>query len=442
MTKHASPLRFFLALPNSFFVLMQRAWLSGSGVITVLAIAYNLTPAEQGWYYAFQSVAAIYILFDFGLSALIVQVTAKEAMGLALAADGELIGDGAPRAAGFIKGVQRWYNYSAAACWILLPVGALVFQGRASSLASNWIWPWVLLVLSTSASQIVSPWPFILEGLGQIREAYLLRLGQGIVGSVLVWAALFWGASIYAAAMRPLAITVVAIAWFTLTRPRLLRQIWAGNTAAFAWKDQISGLHGRTAVSWVAGYVLIHLYVPVLFSASGPTVAGQFGLSMTIANTLALFAQSWVTSSFPMLAQAAASRNWRRMDHAFSVAFRFGVSLYLAGAVAVLLGFRALEGTHYGSRLLPLPELSVMLLAFFATHIATLLETQVRAYRRDPFALNSATCALITLIAVFPAAHAYAAMGVASLSALVSVAIRLPWSAYLFRRSNRRWRYA
>lgn len=440
MTERTSPLHFFLALPNSLFVLIQRAWLSGSGVITVLAVTYSLTSAEQGWYYAFQSVAAISILFDFGLSAILVQVTAKEAIGLAAGADGHILGEGAPRMIGFIKGVQRWYNYTAAACWLLLPVGMLVFHGRASSLDSNWIWPWGLLVLSISASQFVLPWPFILEGLGRIREAYLLRLGQGVVGSLLLWAALFWGAGIYAVAMRPLAMTVVTVAWFALTRPGLLRQIRAGTTAAFAWKEQIARLHGRTAVSWVAGYMLMHLYVPVLFSASGPTVAGRFGLSMTIANTLALFAQSWAASSFPLLAQAAASKDWGRMDHAFRVAFRFGVSLYMAGAGAVLLGCWALQGTHYGSRLLPLPELSVMLLAFFATHIATLLETQVRAYRRDPFALNSAVCALITLVAVFPAAHAYAAMGVASLSAFVSVAIRMPWSAWLFHRSNRHWR--
>jgi hypothetical protein len=439
MTKNP---RFFLSVPNSVIVLTQRAWLAGSGVITVLVIIYSLTSAEQGWYYTFQSFAAISILFDFGLSAIIVQMTVKESMGLTFAPNGELVGNSVLRMIGFVKGVQRWYNYSAVACWLLLPVGMLILYQRTALVNSSWIWPWGLLILFTSVNQIVVPWPFILEGLGRVRESYLLRLGQGIFGSVLLWAALLSGLGIYAVAMRPQAMSNIASGWWLAhSRSRLPSQIKSGTTATYAWKKQIGKLHKKTAVSWIAGYVLMHLYVPILFSVSGPTAAGQLGLSMTIANTLVLLSQSWITSSFPLLSQSAASMDWMHMDHIFLKPFRLGVTLYLLGAGTFLLACYALEGTHYGSRLLPIPELSVLLIAFFATHIASMLETQVRAYRRDPFALNSAVCAFITLAAVFPAVQAFGLIGVVTLSAFVSIAVRLPWSAYLFRRSNQQWRH-
>lgn len=441
MIKNGLLLRFFVSIPNSIIVLTQRAWLSGSGVITVFVIVYSLTSAEQGWYYTFQSVAAISILFDFGLSAIIVQMTVKESMGLTFGTNGELVGNAVSRTIGFIKGVQRWYNYSALACWTLFPVGVLIFYQGTALISSNWIWPWVLLVLFTSINQIVLPWPFILEGLGRVRESYLLRLGQGIFGSVLLWAALLSGLGIYAVIMRPLAMIVIASGWLALSGSGLLSQIRSGTIAAFAWKKQIGKLHKQTAVSWIAGYALMHLYVPILFSVSGPTAAGQLGLSMTIANTLVLLSQSWITSSFPLLSQSAASRDWMRMDHIFLKPFRLGVTLYLFGAGTFLLARYALEGTHYGSRLLPIPELAVLLIAFFATHIASMLETQVRAYRRDPFALNSAVCAFITLAAIFPAVQAFGVIGVVTLSAFVSIAVRLPWSGYLFRRSNKQWRH-
>lgn len=426
--------------PNTFFVLLQRVWQTVAGVLTVAAVTYALSPAEQGWYYTFQSVAAIYILFDLGLSTLIVQVTAREALGVGSGPEGELVGEQAQRLAGFLHAIQRWFGYSALACWLLLPAGALIFHGRASSVGGAWIFAWGLLVLATSASQIALPWPFVLEGLGRIREAYLLRLAQGVVGSVLLWTALLCGLSIYSVAMPALASIAVAGAWLLRSRPGLASQVRHADAQMYPWKEQIAALHARTAVSWVAGYVLMHLYVPVLFRVGGAVAAGQLGLSLTVANMLSLLGQSWVTSRMPMLAQAAAKREWGRMDRAFHLAFAYGLGFYLVGAVAVLGGAWLISGTRFASRVLPIGPLALLLLGMLGTHVATLLATQVRAYRRDPFAWNSACSAGLTLAGVVPAALVGGGAGIVALIAAVGCLVRLPWVGWIYVRSNRDWR--
>ncbi len=429
-------------LPDSMFVLAQRAWLSGSGLITAVVVAYTLTSAEQGWYYAFLSISSISILFDLGLSALLVQVTAKETMGLEWTHDGQVVGAGADRLAGFVKGVWRRYQVSALACLLLVPIGILVFRGRTSTLSFDWVPPWLVMVVATAASQAALPWPFILEGSGRVREAYLLRLAQGVAGSVGLWLALLLGASIYAAALRPMAGAVFVAAWFMTRRRGLWEQTHSASTAAYPWRERIQGLHGRTAVSWIAGYVLMHLYVPVLFSISGPRTAGQMGLSVTIANTLALMAQSWIASSFPRLAKASAQHAWAAMDRTFRKAVIAGVALYLGGAICVMLGVWGLQPTRYADRLLPPAWMVCLLLAFLGSHLATLIEMKVRAYRRDPFAWNSAVCALLMLVLIVPAAHVAGGMGVVLLSTLIHAGIRLPWSLWLFVVADRDWRNA
>jgi hypothetical protein len=427
-------------LPDTMFVLAQRAWLSGSGLITAAVVAYTLTPAEQGWYYAFLSISSVSILFDLGLSALLVQVVAKETIGLKLTGSGRFIGDGAPRLAGFLKGIWRRYQVSALACLLLIPIGLIVFRGRASTLTFNWVPSWLAVVLATGVGQAALPWPFVLEGSSLVREAYLVRLVQGLIGSVGLWLALLLGASIYAVAMRPLAAAVVVGAWFMTGRRGLSAQALMGRVEDYPWRERIQGLHGRTAVSWIAGYLLMHLYVPVLFSISGPAAAGQLGLSVTIANTLALVAQSWITSSFPALAKATAEHAWLRMDRLFRRAALVGVVLYLVGAALVMIGDWALAGTRFAQRLLPPSDMALLLLGFFGTHLATLVETKVRAYRRDPFAWNAAICGVVTLLLVVPAARIGGSLGVILLSTMTSVSIRLPWSAWLFVRANREWR--
>ena len=63
-------------------LLTQRLWQALSGVLTIVLVAHFLTPELQGWYYSFISIAALYTLFDLGLSLVIIQITAHLFVGL------------------------------------------------------------------------------------------------------------------------------------------------------------------------------------------------------------------------------------------------------------------------------------------------------------------------------------------------------------------------
>lgn len=59
------------------FIIGQRIWQGLAGLLTVLIITTTLTSIQQGWYYTFVSIAALYSIFEMGLSTAILQITAQ-----------------------------------------------------------------------------------------------------------------------------------------------------------------------------------------------------------------------------------------------------------------------------------------------------------------------------------------------------------------------------
>jgi len=425
---------------SSHYVLLQRGWQAGSGIGTLVLLTHTLNLAEQGWYYAFLSVSTIYFVLDLGLSALLVQISAREFLGSVWGKDGLVVGENARRFHAFCRQMMNWYAWAALIYLLLIPFGSLFFRGNENELGYGWFIPWVLIVVATCANQFLLPWVSLIEGTGHIREAYLVRLVQSMSGTLFLWIALLSGAGLYVAAIVPFCGFVVSCIWIMSSKRELARQVLRADYLHFSWREEVVPLQWRMAVSWISGYLIVQIHVPLLFMTQGAHVAGQMGLSLTIVNMLALLAQSWVTSQLPMLTQLASQREWKRMDKDFFRAFRRSLLAYFAGAAALVLLRHMVAGTSYNERILPEPAFALLMLVGFAGHVASLLSWQVRAYRRDPFVLSSIVVAVLIVAGVVWAAPRYSYAGVVAVMVVVNFAVNLPWVIWLFRRDNRRWR--
>jgi hypothetical protein len=91
----------------------------------------------------------------------------------------------------------------------------------------------------------------------------------------------------------------------------------------------------RIALSWVSGYFIFQLFTPVLFAYQGAVVAGQMGMSLSIATALNTLALAWINTKAPMFGLLIARGEFAALDRLF---FR---SLRQATIVAVLLAWGA-----------------------------------------------------------------------------------------------------
>jgi hypothetical protein len=78
---------------NLNIIFMQRLWEGLAGLLTLFFLTHFLSAALQGWYYSFLSLAALYTMFDLGLSTALVQISAHYFVHNQWSDEGEVIGE-------------------------------------------------------------------------------------------------------------------------------------------------------------------------------------------------------------------------------------------------------------------------------------------------------------------------------------------------------------
>jgi O-antigen/teichoic acid export membrane protein len=164
-------------------VLAQRSWQAFAGFFTTIFIAKFLSPSEQGWYYTFISVAALYVLFELGVSSAIAQIASRMFIDLSWD-DLEFKEEEKQKKffAFFLSSVRYYLVIAFVFFFVVSLAGYQFFLRSASSIhgSDGWVLPWICLILITAINLITLPVMSIVEGSGQVSEVYLLRLMQGI----------------------------------------------------------------------------------------------------------------------------------------------------------------------------------------------------------------------------------------------------------------------
>jgi hypothetical protein len=412
----------------------------------MILIAYFLSPVQQGWYYSFLSLAALYTLFDLGLSVVLIQISAHLFVRLRWLVGGGVEGESLGHFQALLGRSSRLYLLLALTFSLLiLPAGLSFFSARdAAALlpGGQWVVPWVMLIVVTAMGILALPYLAVVEGSGRVGEVYGVRLAQGVLGSLACWIVLATGGGLWATIMLPTMGLLVAAGWLLTRWPALLYAGLRDAGKELDWRREIWPLQWRIGLSWLSGYLLTQIYTPILFHTQGAVVAGQMGLSLTIANMVGLLAQSWIARSVPAMAQAVGRGDWLALDRMFARDFVVSVVAFVGGAV-LLCGLHALlQATTYGTRLLPFWPFAGLLGVALIGHIIGALAAQLRSFRREPLVWLSVAGALLTVPAAIWAASVYSAEGVVSVMFGVQLLFMLPVSVAIWKRRNHEWRQA
>lgn len=420
-------------------VLAQRTWQAAAGLITLALVAHFLSPVEQGYFYTLASIAALHMALDLGLSAVLVQFAAREFLGLAWGVGGKVEGAGPSRFLTLVRLSLRWYGVAALLCLLIYPAGLAFLGNGYGNLGYDWRGPWALLIGATAIGLVLLPALALTEGSGGVAEVYAVRLVQGLIGAVTAWAVLIMGGGLYAVAMMPASNVVVGSIWLLVRRRRMVVQALQEKIGNFHWGVEVWPLQWRIGASWLAGYALVSMHVPLLFRTQGPTVAGQMGVTMTVANMLSLLALSWVTARIPAMTRAVSTKDWAHLDHVYWRAFRMSSMSFVAGAILFFIIRWALEWTPYGRRFLPLAETAGLLLAMGFYHVSGLFAAYLRAHFREPFLWPSLIGALLTAAAAIWAAPQWGTTGVVTVLVAINAIFFFPIALWLWIHLRRKW---
>ncbi|MDB5896190.1 MAG: hypothetical protein JWQ88_3721 [Rhodoferax sp.] len=389
----------------ALIVAAQRGWQVAAGLVTSLLILHFLSPVQQGWYYSFVSLAAFFTLFDMGLSLMVIQRSAALFTKLQGTGGGGVTGDNAESFGQLAWFAHSWYRRAAGAyLLLLLPLGLWFFAGvqpvgaPGDAVTGQWPWLWAALLAATAINLWLLPYLSLVEGAGEVGVIYTLRLGQGVLGAASCWLLLAAGAGVWACVSVPAAAAAVGLGWLVLRRPALLALASRPTAKPLPWRTELWPQQWRLAVGWGSGYLLTQIYTPLLLRLEGPNEAGQMGISLTLANALALVSQSWLTHRYPEMAACAARGEWATMMRVFGAAARVYAAVYLAGSALFFTVLLAAADTPYAQRVLPWQVLLTLFAAIFLNQLATGFALALRAARLEPFVWINAAAAVLSLV--------------------------------------------
>lgn len=426
------------------YTLLGRGWGSLAGLATLWFIVRNLSLPEQGFYYTFSSVLALQIIFELGMSYVVMQFASHEMVKLHWSSTGTLEGDdfAKGRIRSLLTLVLKWYGVVALLILlVVLPAGWIFFAKSDHGGHIAWRFPWVFLSIMAALNIIILPILAILEGCGRIAEVARLRMLQSIGGSIFAWITLILGGGLLALPVVNMVTVIVALFWFWKEYGHFFRDMHRSKlSSVVSWKHEIWPFQWKIALSWLSGYLILQLFVPVLFSYQGAAQAGQMGMSLNIASAISSIAIAWINTKAPTFGNLVASKQYAELDILFARILKQSMLVVILGGMCALTlkYLMTYFGSSFAERILPIFPFSLLLLVAIVNHVVFAEAIYLRSHKREPFMWVSLAVGLSICISTIYFGKNYGATAMMIGYVLICTA-GLIWGTLIFRSKKIEW---
>jgi hypothetical protein len=420
-----------------------RVWTVLTGPISLVLIAVRLTPDEQGFYYTFASVVAFQLMFELGLGSVVLQFASHERAFLQWQPDGTLGGSAVEksRLASLVRKTLRWYGVAAVLSAVALLAGGTLFFALKTSSVHGWSAPWIAQAVIASGTLVLIPLLSVLEGCGAIADVARVRLWQGAASNLAGWSVLLAGGRLWASPAISAAALLVGGGWVFLTRRRFFSDLLRTPGDGMSWREEVWPFQWRIAVSTISGYLILHLFIPVLFAWRGPSAAGRLGMTLAMVSAVFVVSTSLLTTKAPAFGHLIARRDFAALDAFFFPAMWRAFGAMAVGSAAIFGGTLLLRafGHRWSGRILePLP-LALLLGAMLANSIVFAEAVYLRAHKREPFLPMYAASALLIATSTLLLGRAFGATGMMFGYCLATTVVSLGGGTWIFIRKRREW---
>ncbi|MDO9280850.1 MAG: hypothetical protein Q7T88_00550 [Methylotenera sp.] len=430
------------------YTLFGRGWGLLSGVLTLLIVVRFLTPDEQGYYYTFASLLAMQVLFELGMSYVVMQFASHEMANLFWTDDGIVHGDAKAktRLRSLLIQVTKLYGVIATLIIVvIMPIGWIFFSNNNPQSIVNWQIAWIWLVLAAAANILFLPFLALIEGCGHVTEIARLRMCQNIIGSLAAWVVLVNGGGLLAMPVMNTGLALTVLVWMWHTKREFLKNLFSFKPVAgfgVNWKVEIWPFQWKVALSWLSGYFIFQLFIPVLFAYHGATEAGKMGVSFSIANALMGIAMAWMNTQAPKFGTLISRKDYCNLDRIFVVTLTrsLAVMVLLAMVFCAVNYFAHVNNIQYSNRLLePLP-FALLMLATTLNYVTFAQSAYLRAHKQEPFLAISLISAGLIAVLTLTLGREYGALGIMSGYLAVCATVGLCWGSVIFVSKRHEWK--
>jgi O-antigen/teichoic acid export membrane protein len=411
--------------------LAARGWSFLSGPVTSLLIVAYFSREYQGYHYTFLNIAVATHLIDLGMSTAVQQFAAHEWAKYKAGST-----DALSRLVSLGRFSYMWAAGGAVVLFVTLYFGGSVVMSRTVS-DIDWRGPWTLMAALIALDFIIQYTLALLEGCGQVAGANAIRLTRSVVSSVAIWLAITGRFNLWAAPVS-IAAGMLAMALLLLLTQRRVLALFVHKPvgAVLSWRRELAPLQWRMAVASVGAYFTTGIFVPIIFYFHGPVVAGRWGLTWTLNETVLLTAAAWLQVAGTRMGGLVATGRRNDLDRMLSRVL--GVSLVVAamGGAAILGTLLVVSSRSPGlaERVLSLGPTVLIIGTGLCRTVVAAQAMYFRAHKTEPLMLISVAGGTLTVAGSVAGAYLFGAMGVAAAYSAVTCLLLLPVVSVKLRR--------
>jgi hypothetical protein len=414
----------------------------GTGPITMLLIIKFLSPADQGFYYAFAGVAGIQVFLEAGFAVSIAQFTAKEFAGVRFNKNGFLTGN-AENLSRLRSIYQKAFRYYAAMAVVLvlgIGIGGYMFFASKPSDGVSWQLPWVVVAICMGLQFLLAPFWAVLEGCNRVADVAtyyfwmtLIGFGASALGFVITQ-------SVAVVIFTSLASLITGYAYIFGKWRKLRLQVKRPyrRHQQVGWFSNIWGFQWRIAGTWTGRYFLEAGMPAIAFQFFGPIVAGQAGMSFQLSKLAGGIASSWTVTKVPFWGQLVARNKRCELDASWRSAAKMHFIVSFIGQASVLIAVVFL--THflpqYADRLFAPLTFVGFSMGWFLYSFWLVSMHYVRAHRLEPYVWAHWILAVLFLALLLLGKNTFGEAALTYSFAIVHFPVAI-WSMLVMRKIQR-----
>jgi len=426
------------------YAVLTKVWAVASGPVTLLLIASYFSPELQGYYYTFNSVLALQVFVELGLTTVVIQFAAHEWSKLDLGKRGEIVGNSVALSRLMSLGQisLKWFTVGGMLVAIGLMIGGYIFFSQSDYPDVHWKWPWILLSIMSGMSVCLLPIWSLLEGCNQVSSVYGFRMSQGILSNVVIWLTVILGAGLWAAGISAAIILVWSMVFLYHRHLPFLRTFISPiRGPRMSWRFEIWPMQWKIGLSWLSGYFTSSIFTPVLFHYHGAVVAGQMGMTWTLIGAVATISVAWVKTKVPRFGVLIANKEYADLDRLFSRIFFVSLVVLLAGAFALWICVYLLNAMSHpmAERLLPPLPSGLFMLACVLTHITVPFSYYLRAHKKEPYLWLNIISGVLTGLSAWFFGSRFGVIGIGIGYLATVVFFTLPYGIIVWYRCRSAW---
>lgn len=380
-----------------------------SGLSIILLIPHYLSDELQGYYYTFNSVVALQIIFELGLSTVIIQFASHEMAALKYDFNRRLLtGDerNKQRFLSLIRLSVKWYG--AIAVLILLVVGPIGYVFFLSELNAgiNWSSAWLTLTIATAINVSLISIVSIAEGCGLIVKVNKMRAIQAAIAAVLSIVFIVSDHGLYATAAIAISGSVVFLIFAIRYFSQSIRQAFHNQhkrkitLTQISWRKEIFPMQWRIALSWMSGYFIFFVMTPISFKYFGSVFAGKLGMSLTLCNMIMATGLAWISTKYPKWGRMISLGERQQLNASYRSSMLQSTGFVVLCMLTATCGLILLNyvGFSFASRFLAPQYFAILALSIIGTHLVACMATYIRAHKVEKMTWVSMMMAIITTV--------------------------------------------